>query len=51
MAINTRAAEVLLYSGGLIDWKSDELQVMDKKTRKKINLTGYIHHEVKQGEL
>ena len=51
MVINTRAAEMLLYSGTVIDWKSDELQVMDKKTRKNVNLTCYIYQEVKEGEL
>ena len=35
-AINTLAAPVILYSYGVIDWKLDEIQDLDRMTRKQL---------------
>ena len=35
-AINTLAVPVILYSYGVIDWKLDEIQDLDRKTRKQL---------------
>ena len=35
-AINTLAVPVILYSYGVIDWKLDEIQDLDRMTRKKL---------------
>ena len=35
-AINTLAVPVILYSHGVIDWKLDEIQDLDRMTRKQL---------------
>ena len=35
-AINTLAVPVILYSYGAIDWKLDEIQDLDRMTRKQL---------------
>ena len=35
-AINTLAVPVILYSYGVIDWKLDEIQDLDRMTRKQL---------------
>ena len=35
-AINTLAIQVILYSYGVIDWKLDEIQDLDRMTRKQL---------------
>ena len=35
-AINTLAVPVVLYSYGIIDWKLNEIQDLDKMTRKQL---------------
>ena len=42
-AINTWAVAVLRYSGGILDWNKDELQNMDRKTRKIMTMNGALH--------
>ena len=38
-AINTLAVQVVLYSCGIIDWKLNEIQDLDKMTRKQLCMT------------
>ena len=43
MAVSTWAVATLRYSAGVVDWKVDELQELDRKTRehrKRMNLNG-----------
>ena len=42
-AINTWAVAVLRYSGGVLDWNKDELQNMDRKTRKIMTMNRALH--------
>ena len=35
-AINTLAVPIILYSYGVIDWKLDEIQDLDRMTRKQL---------------
>ena len=42
-AINTWAVPVIRYSAGIVDWTKNELQELDRKTRKKLKLSG-AHH-------
>ena len=44
MAINIEAIAVLRFSGGVTDWESDELKVMDRKTGK--TLDGALQNEL-----
>ena len=56
-AINTLAVPVILYSYGVIDWKLDEIQNLDRMIRKqlcmnqmlamKADVTGYTSHAKK----
>ena len=41
MAANTWA--ILRYSAGLVEWKTDELKILDRKTRKMMTLYGALH--------
>ena len=43
MAANTWAVAVLRYSAGVVEWKTDELKVLDRKTRKMMTLYGALH--------
>ena len=38
MAANTWAVAILRYSAGVVEWKTDELKVLDRKTRKMMTL-------------
>lgn len=42
-AINTWAVAVLRYSGGILDWTSDELKNLDRKTRKIMTINRTLH--------
>ena len=42
-AINTWAVAVLRYSGGILDWTQEELEVMDRKTRKLMTINKALH--------
>ena len=37
-AINARAVSVIRYSAGIIDWTKEELQIMNRKTRKLLTI-------------
>jgi len=37
-AINTRAVSLVHYSAGIINWRKDDLEAMDKKTRKMMTI-------------
>ena len=43
MAVNIWAVAILRYSAGGIDWKSEELKELDRKTRKTMSLYGALH--------
>ena len=43
MGINMWAVAVVRYGGGIIDWRQDELQKMDRKTRKMMTMHGALH--------
>ena len=42
MAANTWAVAILRYSAGVVEWKTDEQKVLDRKTRKIITLYGAL---------
>ena len=42
MAANTWAVEILRYSAGVVELKTDELKVVERKTRKIITLYGAL---------
>ena len=42
-AVNTWAAALLRYGGGVIRWTKDELQNMDRKTRKVMTMNKKLH--------
>ena len=41
--INSWAVSLLRYGGGLISWKKEELQKLDRKTRKLMTMYGVLH--------
>ena len=43
MAANTWAVAILRYSAGVVEWNTDELKVLDRKTRKMTTLYGALH--------
>ena len=43
MAANTWAVAILRYSAGLVEWKTDELNELDRKTRKMMTLFDALH--------
>ena len=43
MAANTWAVEILRYSAGVVELKTNELKVVGRKTRKMITLYGALH--------
>ena len=43
MAAKTWAVAILRYSAGVVEWKTDELKVLDRKTRKMMTLYGALH--------
>ena len=42
-AINTWAVALLRYGAGIINWKVDELKIMDRTTRKTLTMYGALH--------
>ena len=42
-AANTWAVSILRYSAGVVEWKTDELKVLDRKNRKMMTLHGALH--------
>ena len=42
-ALNTWAVAVLRYSGGILDWTKEELENMDRKTRKLMTINRALH--------
>ena len=43
MAINEFGIPVLRYCATIIDWTKNELQVLDRKTRKTFTMNGGLH--------
>ena len=43
MATNTWAVAILRYSVGVVERKTDELKVLDRKTRKMMTIYGALH--------
>lgn len=43
MAVNTWAVAILRYIAGVIEWQSEELKELDRKTRKTMSLYGALH--------
>ena len=42
-AINTWAVALIRYGGGVLDWRKNELQMLDRKTRKTMTIYGALH--------
>ena len=42
-AINSRAVPVIRYGAGIVDWTKNELQEMDRKTRKLLRIYRSMH--------
>ena len=42
-AINTWAISLIRYTAGIVDWNQEELQQMDRKTRKVMTMNGALH--------
>ena len=42
-AVNTWAVPVVRYSGGIVDWTKDDLQNIDRKTRKLMTINKALH--------
>ena len=42
-AINTWAVSLVRYSGGTVDWKKQEVQDVDHRTRKLLTMHGGFH--------
>ena len=42
-AINTWAVTLLRYGAGIINWKADKLEIMDRTTRKALVMYGTLH--------
>ena len=45
MAANTWAVAILRYRAGEVEWKTDELKVLDRNTRKMMTLYGALHQK------
>ena len=43
MAANTWAVAILRYSASVVEWKTDDLKVLDRMTRKMMTLYGALH--------
>ena len=41
--MNTWAVSLLRYGAGIIEWTKDDLQQMDRKTRKVMTMTNEFH--------
>ena len=42
-AINSRAVSIIPYGAGIVDWTKEELQEMDRKTRKLLTINRALH--------
>jgi len=42
-AINTCAVSLVRYTAGIINWRKDELEAMDRKTRKMMTICNSLH--------
>ena len=42
-AVNTWAVSLVRYAAGVVDWNQNELQAMDRKTRKLLTIYGGLH--------
>ena len=42
-AINSRAVSIIRYGAGIVDWTKEELQEMDRKTRKLLTINRALH--------
>ena len=42
-AINSRAAAVIRYGGGIIKWTKEELRNIDRRTRKLLSMNWALH--------
>lgn len=45
-AINTWVVSLVRYSGGIVDWKKQELQDVDRRTRELLTMNGAFTHEI-----
>ena len=45
IVVNTWVIAILRYSGGVVEWISDEVKELDKKTKKILTLHGALHHK------
>ena len=43
MALNTWAVSILRYDAGILKWNKNELQEMDRKTRKFMTMNKELH--------
>ena len=43
MAVNTWAIVILRYSAGVVEWRSDKLKELDRKTRNMMTIHGALH--------
>ena len=43
MAMNTCAVSILRYGAGILKWNQNELQEMDRKTRKLMTMNKELH--------
>ena len=44
-AINARAVSIIKYSAGIVEWRKDELQSLDRKTRKLLTMYNMFHRK------
>ena len=44
-AINARAVSIIKYRAGIVEWRKDELQSLDRKTRKSLTLYNMFHRK------
>ncbi len=42
-AINTWAMSLMRYSAGIVEWTKEDLDVMDRRTRKLMTMNGMLH--------
>ena len=43
MAANTWVIAILRHSAGVVEWKTDEVNELDRKTRKIMTIFGALH--------
>ena len=46
MALNTWAVSILMYGAGILKWNKNELQEMERKTRKYISMNKELHARI-----